>query len=1346
MYCRHLVSLLAGALLLLSACDGSVGPQDPNATPVDGSAEALVNGTLTPNTSVSFLAAPAGHQLLYTMSVPAEQNTVKFTTTGGTGNADMFVYFDGTPTPANAHCASTQAGSVETCTVSGRPAAGTWYVLLSATASFSNVTLTGTYSSTGTSTSPVRALNNGIPSTISSGVLGEWRTWTVPVPTGQAGLRVDVSGGTGDVELFLRYGSAPTLTTHDCRSSNTGTTQSCQVSSSQAGTWYVMLRGYTAYTDVTLTANIIPHITPLQNGSSVANLSGTTDTRLYYSLSVPAGQSLLKVTLTGSTGDADLYVRRAALPTTVAYDCRGYSGGSNETCSLTNPAADTYNIMVRGHSAFSGVTLLATTVSNGVTGIPLVNGQPTLPLGSADGSPSLFRLEVPASTARLVFEVPTGTTGDYAMYVKHGSEPTTTRYDCMQGSTYGGSSTCTFAEPQAGTWYVLLKAAAPENVYSNLKLTGRYSGVVRNLTLERYQPVTDLSASGDDLIYATLEVPLGQKRLAVWVHGGTGQGWVYARFGSKPSPTSYTYACREYIPTACSIENPQAGTWHFLVTPSSGSPLVGQSLTAGYNLAFIPTQALVNGQPTTGLSGNPADVRTFSLEVPPNQARLQIAASGGTGAVTMRARLGSHPTMTTYDCFSPCDILRPGAGTWYVTLWGMTPYSGASVVATYTAPKPLSNFTTEPGILKQPTWSYYSFEVPAGRTGLSFVASGFSAPNLYVKRGALPTPTDNDCASAHPGTSIERCDFFDPQEGTWYVLVQLTSFGTGDSRDLSVLAGHSETGPISTVVDGEPIRVAGARGSFQTFQLEVPEGQAYLLAEVLDSGKYAWAGNEIWIQHEAFPTYFSYQCQARNVCEVPTPAAGTWFITVFGSGAFDGALRVTTRNKDLRPLVSGIPEYPLGVTTGSTRYWRMEVPAGATNLDFNLVTGSDPDKAALLRVRYGAQPNSYQYDCERLAHGGLDGNCNFANPTAGTWYVSLAADGGSLARLTATYAMTPAEGVPEFLSHGTLSGLSGADDSQKLWRIEVPPGQSMLWFAMKEGWGSAYLRVKHGSRPVGTGISEPCRSTYPEGSVTCAVPNPTPGTWFVMLVGSLEYRNATLNGGYYAADTVTPLTNGVPMPHLRIEGAGARYFKLDVPAGQEVLTFDVNAFAEWTGDIQAHIAREALPTDTSTPCTEPKAGVLRCQVLSPEAGTWYIRVKSSPSHAYTFNHVRLAGFHGAAADAGFPVLLLGDLWRGISGGSTTVRLYKFMVPEGMKQLQVRLGTDGWPSYGVVDLRVRRGSPPTATERDCASERPNTQMSCQVWEPEPGLWYASVSQAAGDTAGFRDMWLVPERLQ
>jgi len=62
------------------------------------------------------------------------------------------------------------------------------------------------------------------------------------------------------------------------------------------------------------------------------------------------GGAPIEVTMTG-TGDADLYVRLGAQPTTEVYDCRPYSSSSNETCEIEVPeeGGELY-VSVRGYS------------------------------------------------------------------------------------------------------------------------------------------------------------------------------------------------------------------------------------------------------------------------------------------------------------------------------------------------------------------------------------------------------------------------------------------------------------------------------------------------------------------------------------------------------------------------------------------------------------------------------------------------------------------------------------------------------------------------------------------------------------------------------------------------------------------------------------------------------------------------------------------------------------------------------------------------------------------------------------------------------------------------------------
>jgi hypothetical protein len=61
--------------------------------------------------------------------------------------------------------------------------------------------------------------------------------------------------------------------------------------------------------------------------------------------------------ITGS-GDADLYVRVGAAPTTTKYDCRPYKTGSNESCSVTIAQPTTIGVMVRGYATTSDYALV----------------------------------------------------------------------------------------------------------------------------------------------------------------------------------------------------------------------------------------------------------------------------------------------------------------------------------------------------------------------------------------------------------------------------------------------------------------------------------------------------------------------------------------------------------------------------------------------------------------------------------------------------------------------------------------------------------------------------------------------------------------------------------------------------------------------------------------------------------------------------------------------------------------------------------------------------------------------------------------------------------------------------
>jgi len=98
-------------------------------------------------------------------------------------------------------------------------------------------------------------LTKGVPVTGISGATGSQQFWTLTVPAGSTNLTFNTSGGTGDVDLYVKFGSQPTTTVNDCRSESATTTESCTIAAPSAGTYYVLLYGYATYSGVSLVGN-----------------------------------------------------------------------------------------------------------------------------------------------------------------------------------------------------------------------------------------------------------------------------------------------------------------------------------------------------------------------------------------------------------------------------------------------------------------------------------------------------------------------------------------------------------------------------------------------------------------------------------------------------------------------------------------------------------------------------------------------------------------------------------------------------------------------------------------------------------------------------------------------------------------------------------------------------------------------------------------------------------------------------------------------------------------------------------------------------------------------------------
>jgi len=100
---------------------------------------------------------------------------------------------------------------------------------------------------------PTNVLTNGVAATGLSAATGGQLNYTMAVPAGATNLTFTTAGGTGDADMYVKFGSAPTTSSYDCRPYASGNSETCSFATPSTGTYYVMLNGYSAFSGLSLT-------------------------------------------------------------------------------------------------------------------------------------------------------------------------------------------------------------------------------------------------------------------------------------------------------------------------------------------------------------------------------------------------------------------------------------------------------------------------------------------------------------------------------------------------------------------------------------------------------------------------------------------------------------------------------------------------------------------------------------------------------------------------------------------------------------------------------------------------------------------------------------------------------------------------------------------------------------------------------------------------------------------------------------------------------------------------------------------------------------------------------------
>jgi Zn-dependent metalloprotease len=123
------------------------------------------------------------------------------------------------------------------------------YTKADVTAAFTAV---GVSCSGGTTPPSATPLTNGVTVTGVSLAKGATKLYSLVVPSGKTSLVFNTTGGTGDVDIYARAGTAPTTTSYTLRSIKTGNTETITFNRPAAGTYYLLLSAYSAVSGTTV--------------------------------------------------------------------------------------------------------------------------------------------------------------------------------------------------------------------------------------------------------------------------------------------------------------------------------------------------------------------------------------------------------------------------------------------------------------------------------------------------------------------------------------------------------------------------------------------------------------------------------------------------------------------------------------------------------------------------------------------------------------------------------------------------------------------------------------------------------------------------------------------------------------------------------------------------------------------------------------------------------------------------------------------------------------------------------------------------------------------------------------
>ncbi|KKW36558.1 MAG: Collagenase family protein, partial [Candidatus Giovannonibacteria bacterium GW2011_GWA2_53_7] len=370
------------------------------------------------------------------------------------------------------------------------------------------------------------------------------------------------------------------------------------------------------------TVALPPTINVLTNGVASGSMTSVAGKYYYFSITVPSGASSLAINTTGGSGDDDFYVKIGSQPigstacwfNAGTYTWSGSTPATNESVSITNPAAGTYYITVAACGAISNVTLKATyTVTGSVPAniAPTANAGADMAITLPTNSVAITGASAADADGSIASKVWTQTSGPSTATIANGTTFTPTFSGLLAG-TYVFRLTATDNIGATG-WdemQVVVTPAPSTTPTPTLALPPSVNVLTNGIAS---LPMTVAKGS---YYYFSIAVPSGASSLVINTTGGSGDDDFYVKLGSQPTIGSGACAAGNYtwsgstpaVNESTTITNPVAGTYYISVAACGAISNITLKVT--YPVSVPPPSTKFSLGSRMGVVSGPTSIRT----------------------------------------------------------------------------------------------------------------------------------------------------------------------------------------------------------------------------------------------------------------------------------------------------------------------------------------------------------------------------------------------------------------------------------------------------------------------------------------------------------------------------------------------------------------------------------------------------------------------------------------------------------------------------------------------------------------------------------------------------------------